>query len=69
VKKDLAEMIGDLLSPEQIRRRGWFNADAVQNIISRNASGREDWNYLIYFLLSFELWCRRFVDSSSVSAL
>ena len=62
VKKDLAEMIGDLLSPARIRARGWFNADAVQDIIRRNASGREDWNYLIYFLLSFELWNRRFVD-------
>ena len=62
VKKDLAEMIGDLLSPERIRARGWFNADALQEIIRRNASGREDWNYLIYFLLSFELWNRRFVD-------
>lgn len=65
VKKDLAEMIGDLLSPERIRARGWFQADAVQSILRRNASGREDWNYLIYFLLSFELWNCRFVDRQS----
>lgn len=64
IKKDLAEMIGDLLSPQAIRARGWFNPAAVQEIIRRNASGREDWNYLIYFLLSFELWNRRFVDQS-----
>jgi asparagine synthase (glutamine-hydrolysing) len=62
VKKDLAAMIGDLLAPERIRARGWFHPGAVQEMLRRNASGREDWNYLIYFLLSFELWCRRFVD-------
>ncbi len=65
IKKDLADMIGDLLSPERIRARGWFNPDAVQDIIRRNASGREDWNYLIYFLLSFELWNCRFADQSA----
>jgi len=63
VKHDLREMIEDLLSERQIRNRGFFDPAYVTNLIGRNRSGQEDFNYLIYFLLSFELWCRQFMDS------
>ena len=36
---------------------------SVQKIIQENASGQHDYNYLIYILLSFELWCRVYLDA------
>lgn len=62
IKQDLREMIGDLLSPVRIKRRGIFDPSAVAKLIERNARGEQDYSYLIYFLLSFEIWCQRFLD-------
>jgi asparagine synthase (glutamine-hydrolysing) len=56
-------MIADLLSEQSVKRRGYFNPSYVQQLIRDNASGRHDYNYLIYILLSFELWCRVYIDA------
>ena len=62
IVSDLREMIGDLLSEANLRRRGFFAPDYVRYLIEENASGRHDYNYLIYILLSFELWCQVYLD-------
>jgi asparagine synthase (glutamine-hydrolysing) len=54
--------VGDLLGPESIRRRGLFDAQAVQRLIAANQSGAVDASYTLLSLLSIEIWCRRFVD-------
>lgn len=63
IVSDLREMIGDLLSESNLKRRGFFNPAYVQKLIRENAAGRHDYNYLIYILLSFEIWCRVYVDN------
>ena len=63
IVSDLKEMIGDLLSSQSLKRRGYFDPAYVQKIIQENASGQHDYNYLIYILLSFELWCRVYLDA------
>lgn len=65
IARDLKEMIGDLLAVDRIRRRGVFDPQGVQRIIARHNSGKDDFAYLIYFMLSFELWCDRFIDKRS----
>ena len=62
IVSDLQEMIGDLLCESNLKRRGFFNPDYVRRLIQENTSGRHDYNYLIYILLSFELWCRVYLD-------
>ena len=62
IVSDLKEMIGDLLSDSSLKRRGYFNPAYVRKLLQENASGRHDYNYLIYTLLSFELWGRAFLD-------
>jgi asparagine synthase (glutamine-hydrolysing) len=62
VMKDLNEMIHDLLSEENIKRRGLFDHREVQRIIRENQSGREDNHLKIWQLLTLELWQRTFVD-------
>jgi asparagine synthase (glutamine-hydrolysing) len=62
IVSDLKEMIGDLLCEANLKRRGFFNPGYVRRLIQENASGRHDYNYLIYVLLNFELWCQVFLD-------
>lgn len=60
--RDLREMVEDLLSESNIRRRGYFNCGEVRRLISENLSGREDNSLKIFQLLVLELWHRAFID-------
>jgi len=62
----LKPMIDDLLSEETIKRRGLFQASAVQRIINANQSGQEDFNLQVFQLLTLELWQRTFLDSTTL---
>jgi asparagine synthase (glutamine-hydrolysing) len=62
VKSDLKEKIADELSAENLRRRGIFDAAAVQQLIADNQSGKIDAAYSIWGLLAIESWFRQFVD-------
>ena len=59
---DLKEMVDDLLSPEQLRRRGLFQPAAVQRYIDEHRSGRQDWSAQIWQFLTLELWMQTFLD-------
>jgi len=59
---DLKEMVDDLLSESQIRKRGLFHPQAVRALIVQHRSGRHDWSMQIWQLLTLELWTQAFVD-------
>ncbi len=65
IVSDLKEMIGDLLCETNLRKRGFFDPAYVRQLLRENAEGFHDHNYLIYVLLSFELWCRVYLDQTS----
>ncbi len=60
---DLKEMVDDLLSEDRIKRRGYFEATAIQNMIREQRSGRQDWSMQIWQLLTLELWMQAFIDA------
>jgi asparagine synthase (glutamine-hydrolysing) len=60
--RDLREMVEDLLSETNIRRRGYFDYRIVRRLIDDTRSGREDNNLKIFQLLTLELWHREFID-------
>ena len=62
IRNDLKELIGDILSYESINKRGFFNAKAVQEMISFNNQGKIDASYTIFSILCIEIWCLSFVD-------
>ncbi len=64
MRHDLREILGDLLSVDSLKRRGLFDPQAVQNLITANDSGRVDASYSLLSLLCIEIWCRRFVDGT-----
>lgn len=62
--RDLRDMVEDLLSEPNIRRRGYFDYGFVRRLIDDNLSGREDNSLKIFQLLTLELWHRAFIDAA-----
>jgi asparagine synthase (glutamine-hydrolysing) len=62
ISKDLRPLVDDLLSETSINSRGVFNYAYVKQIIDNDRRGLDDNAYRIYQLLTFEIWCRKFVD-------
>ena len=61
IKYELREIIGDLLSVDSLRKRGLFDPNAVNSLISDNKLGKIDASYTIFSLLCIEIWCRKFL--------
>ena len=66
IRKDLRDVIADLLSPARVEARGLFDVGAVQRLLAENQAGRADHAYLIYALLNLELWMQTFLDRPGV---
>ncbi len=55
-------MVDELLSEENINKRGFVNYSFVRTMIEKDRKGEEDNAYQIYQLLTLELWCREYLD-------
>jgi asparagine synthase (glutamine-hydrolysing) len=62
---DLKEMVGDLLSESQIRKRGFFRPEAVRRFVDEHASARQDWSMQLWQFLTLELWMQVFLDGGA----
>jgi asparagine synthase (glutamine-hydrolysing) len=58
----LLPLVKELLSEEQVTRRGLFRPAEVARIVAGNLSGREDYSLQVFQLLTLELWQRTFID-------
>lgn len=67
IRHELAELVGDLLSRENLNRRGLFNPAAVEQMVRDNHAGTTDSSYTILSLMCIELWFRTFNDSISLN--
>jgi asparagine synthase (glutamine-hydrolysing) len=52
----------ETLSPETIRRQGYFRPDAVTRLIDEHVAGREDLSRQLWGLLAFTLWHEHHVE-------
>ena len=57
-------MISELLSEDQIRRRGLFHWPAIQRLISDHAAERADHTDHLLALVMLELWCQIVLDNN-----
>jgi asparagine synthase (glutamine-hydrolysing) len=62
---DLREMVDDLLSDTNIRKRGFFRPEAVRRFVAEHRSGIEDWSMQIWQFLTLENWMRIFLDAGA----
>ena len=63
LRRDLREMVDDLLSDANVRRRGYLNPVEVRRLIEEDRAGTEDYSYRVWMLLTLELWHRAFLDN------
>jgi asparagine synthase (glutamine-hydrolysing) len=59
----LAGFARDLLLSETCRSRGIFNTSYIERLLQLHERGR-DLDLQLWTILSFELWCRRFLDAA-----
>ncbi|MGA2022440.1 MAG: asparagine synthase (glutamine-hydrolyzing) [Candidatus Sulfotelmatobacter sp.] len=62
---DLREMVDDLLSETNIRKRGLFRPEAVRRLVDEHRVGAEDWSMQIWQFLTLENWMRIFLDTGA----
>jgi asparagine synthase (glutamine-hydrolysing) len=63
LRGELAGFARDLLLSVASRQRGVFNVPQVERLLAMNAQGR-DFDLQLWTMVSFELWCQRFLDPS-----
>jgi len=69
IKSQLAGVVEWALSPEAIERRGLFQPQAIARAVSAHASQRADMTDHLWSMLTFELWCRIFLDGTTPADL
>ena len=62
---DLREMVDDLLSPDQLRKRGIFDPEVLRKYVGEHRSGRQDWSMQVWQFLTLELWMQTFLDGGA----
>jgi asparagine synthase (glutamine-hydrolysing) len=65
LRREARPLLRDLLTPATIRRRGLFDPDHVDKMLKRFESGIGDYGYLLWGLVSLELWHQCFIDGTS----
>lgn len=61
LRGELKPMLTDLLSPETVRRRGYFIPEGVQTLVSEHLGGRANHANLLWAMLMLELWLQEYV--------
>jgi asparagine synthase (glutamine-hydrolysing) len=68
-RRDLADLVRDVLLGRACRERGWLDVDGVRALVDEHASGRHDWHEQIWLLLMLELWAETYLDGRPTPAL
>jgi asparagine synthase (glutamine-hydrolysing) len=61
LRQDLAVFARDILLSGRAAQRGIFNVKQVERLLQLNQQGR-NLDLQLWTMLSFEMWCRRFLD-------
>jgi len=64
LRGDLENLVDETLSESQVRRRGFFQWETVQSLITSHRRQQMDYTDGLLALICFELWCRIFLDGS-----
>ena len=60
-RNELKDLLLDYLSPERLRREGFFDYAIVEEKIKEHLSGRENHQYRLWSLLMWEMWRERWL--------
>ncbi|MFI5402194.1 MAG: asparagine synthase (glutamine-hydrolyzing) [Planctomycetota bacterium] len=69
LKRELAPLLGQVLSRESVERRGLFRWETIARTIADHNANREDYTDHLLALLNFEIWCRLYLDGTPHEAV
>ena len=69
LKRELEPVLGRLLSPAAVERRGLLRPAVVTRLIDDHRANRADHTDQLFSLITLELWCRLFLDREPVDDL
>jgi len=64
LRKDLEPMAREILSPDSLRRQGYFRPEPVNAMLDAHVAGTQDLSRQLWNLLVFSLWHDRYVNGS-----
>ncbi len=56
IRNELKDMMLDILSPEKIRREGFFQVDYINRLVDEHLRGKENHSHRLWALMMFEWW-------------
>jgi asparagine synthase (glutamine-hydrolysing) len=65
LRRDLAPLIEELLSPRRLTDRGLVSPQVVHRLIREHRKGTEDHSLQIWAFLTLEIWMQEFIDHAS----
>jgi asparagine synthase (glutamine-hydrolysing) len=67
LRGDLEPFARDVLSPDTVRRQGFFRPEAVTRVLDHHVSGREDLSRQLWGLMAFSLWHERYAGVAAAA--
>jgi asparagine synthase (glutamine-hydrolysing) len=64
---ELREVLQDTLSHDSLKRRGLFDPKGVHDLMNRDSHGKIDATFVLFSLMSIEVWCREFLDKPQLT--
>jgi asparagine synthase (glutamine-hydrolysing) len=64
LRKDLEPLARSILSPDSLRRQGFFRPEPVNAMLDAHVAGKQDLSRQLWNLLVFSLWHDRYVNGS-----
>ena len=69
LKKELAPMLRQLLSPEVVARRGLFRQPVIDRLVADHEANRIDGTDALIALMNLEIWSRVYLDQGDPAAV
>jgi asparagine synthase (glutamine-hydrolysing) len=58
-------LIDDVLSEDNLKKRGYFDSNFIRNMLELHMSRKKDYSHRLYALLVLELWLQKNLDNES----
>lgn len=68
LREDLRPLMGDLLAPETVRRRGYFDQSCVSRWVDEHLAHKVNHSHRLWALMVFELWHRHVLEGTPTSS-
>ena len=66
LKRDLQPLVTEMVSERRVVGRGLFDWPGIRRVLADNDANRADHSYLVYALLTLEIWQETFIDRPGV---